>query len=111
MRKTSIMLYPFKITRAINRATPEMLSAAEILSALMIKGLVVEQGRFLKRKQRVWSCKFQQNCKLYVFALCYALKLDLRFSETFAESNFETADCESFLQVELLNCMLLKPSK
>ena len=34
----------------------------------------------------------------------YKLNLKLQFNKTFAESNFET-----FLRVELLNCMLLKP--
>ena len=32
----------------------------------------------------------------------------LQFSKKFAESNFETASCQSFIQVELLNYILLK---
>ena len=47
--------------------------------------------------------------KLKNIILCYELNLELQFSKTFAESNFETASCGSFLRVELLNCMLLKP--
>ena len=88
------------------RETPEMLSAKEILSASTVKRLVVEQGRFLKRKKQVRSCKFQQNSKLNVFISCSELNLELQFSKSFAESNFETASCESFLRVELLNCTL-----
>ena len=35
------------------------------------------------------------------------LNLELQF-EKFAESNFETASCQSFLWIELSNCMSLK---
>ena len=38
----------------------------------------------------------------------YELRLELQFSKTFAESNFETASGQMFSWVELLNCMLLK---
>ena len=39
----------------------------------------------------------------------YELNLELQLSKTSAESNFETASCYFVLQVELLNCMFLKP--
>ena len=85
-----------------------MLSATEILSALTIKRLAVEHDRFLKKNN-----KFQQNCKLQAFILklveSYDLNLELQFIETFAESNYETESWKSFLQIELLNCTLLKP--
>ena len=73
MRKISIMLYPVKISRAINQETPEIMSAAEILSALTIKRLVVEQGRFLKRKQRVWKYLPSQTLKLQIVKVFYGL--------------------------------------
>ena len=48
------MLYPvkrhFKISKAMVRVTPEVLSATEILSASTVKRLAIEQGRFLKRQ-------------------------------------------------------------
>ena len=73
-----------------------MLSVTEILSASTIKRLVVKQGRFLKTEEQVRSCKFQRNCKLQGFILSsqvanYELNLQLQFSKTFTESNFETA--------------------
>ena len=40
----------FKISRAIVQETKKMLSATEILSASVVKRLVGEQGRFLKRE-------------------------------------------------------------
>ena len=76
-----------------------MLSPTEILPASTVKRLVVVQGRFLKREQRVRSCKFQRNCRLKVLILelrvtNYELNLKLQFSKTFSEeSNFETASC------------------
>ena len=75
-----------------------MLSATEIQSASIVKWLVVEQGRFLKREWRVRSWKFQRNWKLQVFILKlqvanYELNLELQFSKAFSESNFETASC------------------
>ena len=46
------MFYPvkqtFKISTAIVRETPEMLSAKEILSASNVKRIIVELGRCLK---------------------------------------------------------------
>ena len=67
------MFYPvkktFKISRAIVRETPEMLSAKEILSASNVKRIVVELGRCLKTELQVRSFKFQKNCKLQVFIL------------------------------------------
>ena len=51
-----------------------MLSDTEILSALIVKRLVLEQDKFLKREQRVRNCKFQQNCKLQVFMLKLRVK-------------------------------------
>ena len=56
------------------RETPDMLSDKEILSALIVKRLVLEQDKFLKIEQRVRSCKFQQNCKLQVFVLKLRVK-------------------------------------
>ena len=48
------MLYPvkrhLKIPRAIVRETPKILSATNLLSALSLKRLVVQEGRFLKRE-------------------------------------------------------------
>ena len=49
------------------QVTPEVLSTTEILSALNVKKLVVEQDRSRKREYPVRSCKFQKNCKLQVF--------------------------------------------
>ena len=46
-----------------------MLSAKEILSTSTIKRLVVEQGRCLKREQRVFICKFKQKLKLLGFCI------------------------------------------
>ena len=75
-----------------------MLSATEILSVSIVKRLVAGQGTFIRREQWVRSCKFQRNCKLQVFILKlrvanYKLNLELQFSKTFSESNFETASC------------------
>ena len=119
MKKTSSMLYPVKrylnkISRAIVQEIPKMLSATEILSASTVKRLVVEQGRFLRREYWVRSCKFQRNCNLKVFILKfrvanYELNLELQFNKTFAESDFGSASCYSFLWNEVLNWMLLKP--
>ena len=57
-----------------------MLSATEILSASTVETVV------------------ERNCKLQVFisklrVVNYELNLELLFSKTFAESNFETAFC------------------
>ena len=42
-----------------------MLSATETLSAFTIKGLVVEQGRFLKKSNKLGVASFNEiaNCK------------------------------------------------
>ena len=97
------MLYPveiFEISRAIVQVTPEMLGATEIeiLSTSTVKRLVIEQGRYLKREERVGSCKFQRNYKLQVFVsklpvVNCELNLELQFSKKIAESTFETASC------------------
>ena len=64
-----------------------MLNAIEILSASTVKRLVLEQNRFLKREYWVTSCIL----KLRVAS--YELNLELQFSKTCAELNFETASC------------------
>ena len=60
-----------------------MLSATEILSASTVETVV------------------ERNCKLQVFisklrVVNYELNLELLFSKTFAESNFETAFAKDF---------------
>ena len=73
-----------------------VLSTKKTLSALNFKRLVVEQVRFLKKDERVRSCKFHRKCKWQVFILKlrvakYYWKLELQFSEKAVKSNFETA--------------------
>ena len=63
------ILSQVKISRALGRVILEVLSATEILSPLNVKRSEVQKGRFLQRKQRVKSCKFQQNCTFNVFTL------------------------------------------
>ena len=78
-------LKTLKISRAIVEVTLEVLSVAKILSASIIKRLVVEQSRILKREWRVRSWKFQGNSKLQGFILQlrvanYKLSIQLQFS-------------------------------
>ena len=63
-----------------------MLNAIEILSASTVKRLVLEQNRFLKREYWVTSI-------LKLRVANYELNLELQFSKTCTELNFETASC------------------
>ena len=78
-------LKTLKISRAIVEVTLEVLSVTKILSASIIKRLVVELSRLLKREWRVRSWKFQGNSKLQGFILQlrvanYKLNIQLQFS-------------------------------